>query len=107
MRRLTQLATLTYPPEWRRRYGAELHCLLEDSSRNGVARLRDIFDILKGGLIMRYTGSNVTRMAVTWGVLGLLLGGLVGLRTPDRYAASTMIAARVRGTEGQVANQPP
>jgi len=102
---------LMYPPEWRRRYGAELQCLLEDSSRPGAASgVRDIFDILKGGLMMRYTGTNVMRMALTWGLscglLGFLFAGLSAVRTPDRYEASATIAGRGRGAEGQITSQP-
>ena len=103
MRRLTGLAIAAYPREWRSRYGVELQCLLEDSSRHGAARLRDVFDILKGGLIVRYTGTNVVRMAATWGLscglLGLLIFGAVALAMPDRYQAETMLVGRVRGPQ--------
>jgi hypothetical protein len=95
MSRLTEWAMLMYPPEWRRRYGVELQGLLEDSGRHDASRQRDIFDILKGGLIVRYTGTNLRQMAVTWGLtcgfFGLLLSGWVALRTPDHYEANAKL----------------
>ena len=97
MRRLTTLATLLYPPEWRRRYGVELQCLLEDSSGPGASGLRDVWDILKGGLVMRYTGTNIVRMAVTWGLtcglLGLLISGGVALSMPELIIVSSRSSA--------------
>jgi hypothetical protein len=100
---------LMYPPEWRRRYGVELQCLLEDSGRHGASRLRDVFDILKGGLIMRYTGTNVVRMAMTWGItcalVGALVAGLVAFSMPDRYRGETTLVGLVRGPQdGSVYN---
>ena len=97
MRLLTEWAMFMYPREWRRRYGVELQCLLEDS---GASRGRDVFDILKGGLIMRYTGTNAIRMAATWGITcalaGLLVAGGVALAMPDRYRADALVVGRVR-----------
>jgi hypothetical protein len=88
----------------------ELQCLLEDSSRHGAARLRDVFDILRGGLIVRYTGSNVVRMAATWGLtcglLGLLIFGAVALAMPDRYQAETTLVGRVREPQDGSGYQP-
>jgi hypothetical protein len=100
MKLLTEWALLMYPREWRRRYGVELQCLLEDS---GASRGRDVFDILRGGLIMRYTGTNVIRMAMTWGItcalVGLLVAGGVALAMPDRYRADTLVVGRVRAAQ--------
>jgi hypothetical protein len=107
MRKLTHFAMLMYPPEWRQRYGVELQCLLEDS---GSPRLQDILDILKGGLIMRYTGNNVFRMAITWGiscaVVGALAAGVAALLIPDRYVAETTLVGRWRGPQDGAGNRP-
>ncbi len=110
MRRLTTLATLLYPSEWRRRYGVELQCLLEDSSGQGASGLRDVWDILKGGLLMRYTGTNIVRMAMTWGLtcglLGLLISGVVAFSMPDRYRGESTLVGRVRGPQNSSAFHP-
>jgi hypothetical protein len=52
---------------------------------------QDVFDILRGGLLMRITRSEVVLVTVVAGVFGAALGGIVGWRLPPQFKSSGVI----------------
>lgn len=93
MKTILQWSMLAYPRAWRARYGDELACLLQDAQSGW----RDVFNVIAGGIRVRYTGPNLVQTAFTWGLtfglLGLLFSGFLALRTPDVYRAESLMVA--------------
>jgi len=97
MRRLIRMATWLYPAEWRRRYGVEFQCLLDDAS----PRWRDLFDVLGGGLQMRLTGASTISLMIVWALIGAAPALVFSLRLPDLYRADALITATAAGSNAQ------
>ena len=87
MTKLIRLAALLYPAEWRRRYGAEFLCLLDDA-RPGW---RDLCDVIKGGVAMRIMRSSALAVILTFAMIGVALGGAAAWRWPDQYRADARV----------------
>lgn len=87
MRKLAQIVYWLYPRAWRERYGVEFNSLLDDLTLSW----HDVFDILRGGLIMRITRSEIALVTLGAGVFGAVLGGIVGWRLPPQFKSSGVI----------------
>lgn len=87
MRRLIRMAAWLYPAEWRRRYGVEFQCLLDDTS----PRWRDLFDVLIGGLQMRFMAASKVQIVAVCALIGAVPALVLSVRLPDRYMADAEI----------------
>ena len=89
MRRLMHLAAWLYPRRWRARYGAELHSLIDDLSPGWA----DVVDLMRGGMGMRISTSNVGVMAVAVGLVGAGAAGGAAFVAPPQFESRGTIAA--------------
>ena len=87
MKKLAQLAYRLYPRPWRDRYGVEFKAMLEDLTLSWL----DVFDIFRGGLMMRITRSEGVLVTLAAGVFGAALGGIAGWKHPPRFESSGLI----------------
>ena len=90
MRRLLCWATRLYPPGWRERYGAEFEALLEDTPLQRA----DVWDVLRGALIMRMTKVNFVAIAAAFAVAGALIAGIATLVRFTGYTSTGTIAVQ-------------
>ena len=95
MRPFIGIATFLYPAEWRRRYGVEFQCLLEDAN----PKWRDVVDVLKGGLQMRLTGATRVQLMVIWALIGAVPALILSLRLPDLYRGESLMMVYDAGTK--------
>ncbi|MEO8594371.1 MAG: hypothetical protein ABI759_13725 [Candidatus Solibacter sp.] len=87
MKRLIRLAARLYPPAWRARYGDEFEAVIEDS--RGSAR--EFVDVLFGALKMQLTRGGYLQFAAVAAVGGFAVAGVIALRTPARYVATSVL----------------
>ncbi len=87
MRKMVHFAVRLYPARWRARYGPEFHAVLEDMN----AGFGDLFDIVKGALLMQFNRSSVLLTAAACGLLGIFVAAVVCHVTPRRYASTAII----------------
>jgi hypothetical protein len=83
------MAAWLYPADWRRRYGVEFQCLLDDTS----PRWRDLLDVLLGGLQMRFMAASKVQIVAVCALIGAAPALVVSVRLPDRYMADAEIVA--------------
>jgi uncharacterized protein involved in exopolysaccharide biosynthesis len=82
-----------YPPAWRERYGAEFEALLEDTA----LRRSDVWDVLRGALIMRMTRVNVITIAAAFAVAGAIIAGVGTLARFRGYESSGTVTVQASG----------
>src|SRR5258708_4679717 len=87
MRRLIGLAAYLYPAEWRRRYGAEFQCLLDDAPPTW----RDLLDVVRAGLKLRLAGVSYVRSAIAWALIAFFFSAFVRGRMAEQYVATTVL----------------
>jgi hypothetical protein len=87
MRRLIRLAAWLYPAAWRARYGAEFAALLEDVKPGG----RDVWDVLRGALIMQMTRWNFGRITAGCALAGVIVAGAVAYMKPAEYVSTAVL----------------
>jgi hypothetical protein len=87
MRRLLRLAAWLYPAAWRTRYGAEFQALLEDVKPGG----RDVWDVLRGGLMMHMTAWNFGRITAGCALAGVMVAGALAYFTPSEYVSTAVL----------------
>ena len=97
MRRLLRAAVYLYPAWWRRRYAREFEALLDDMD----AGWRELFNVVKGALAMRVT--SLGAIPVVCALAGALVGGVMAVRTPERFASTALI--RVNAPDGAFAEE--
>jgi hypothetical protein len=89
MKRLIWLATRLYPSAWRERYGLEFEALLEDANSGGG----DLWDVLRGALLMRITRINFVTITAAFALAGVLAAGVWSLLSPVRFVSTTVMRA--------------
>ena len=87
MRRLIRMAAWLYPAPWRERYGAEFQALLEDVRPAG----RDVWDVLRGALIMQMTAWSLRKVMAMCGFAGLLVAGAIAYAMPANYVSTAVM----------------
>jgi hypothetical protein len=87
------LAARLYPRRWRKRYGAELHALIDDVSPGWL----QLCDVMRGGMLMRIRTTNPAALAVALGVVGAGLAGIGALAAPARFESRGRITATAAG----------
>ena len=88
MRRWIRAAARLYPPQWRRRYGAEFEALLEDAP----ADLREFFNVLGGALTMRMTTmKGVLELAGAMALAGAVAAVAIAVASPRIYVATATL----------------
>jgi len=91
MKRLVRWAGRLYPSEWRERYGAEFEALLEDANSGSG----DLWDVLKGALLMRITRINFVSITAAFALAGVLCAGVWTLVSPARFVSTTVMRAAI------------
>ena len=90
MKRLLRLALQLYPSWWRQRYAIEFEAMLEDV-RPGW---RAVFDVMNGAITMQIR--SLGPIPVLCSLAGVIIGGVVAMRTPALYASSALIRLDAR-----------
>ena len=85
MKRIAKLLAKIYPAAWRERYGDEFQGLIEDKA----LRMRDLFDVLRGGLKMQLTSRWFFRVALPCALVGVVVALLIFFSTPRLYSSGT------------------
>ena len=102
MRRLMQALIRLYPASWRSRYATEFSALLEDITPTA----RTLLDIVGGAIAMQLRTPSPLKLVVTTGLVGLAVGSLVWLATPNFYRSSaTFVVQPEQATDALVAQE--
>ena len=101
MRRLLRWASRLYPSAWRQRYGAEFEALLEDVGPKGS----DLWDVLKGALVMQTTRLNLLSIMAACTLAGGLVAGVASLSQFSGYTSRGILRAQASGPLGASALQ--
>jgi hypothetical protein len=96
IRMLLRTAAGLYPAPWRERYGAEFEALLEEVRPAG----RDVWDILRGALIMQMTAWNFGKVTVGCGLAGLIVAGALAYTMPEYYVSMAVMRIAPLTAEG-------
>ena len=92
MRNLLHFVARLYPQAWRERYGDEFAALVEDLR----PQWKDLFDILRGGIIMQLARLNpVTVVAASVLLSGIAIASL-WYATPAKWRSEAVVAVRSR-----------
>ncbi|HKN62078.1 MAG TPA: hypothetical protein VJW93_12935 [Candidatus Acidoferrales bacterium] len=87
MKRILELLARLYPPNWRRRYGAEFDALLEDAAPSA----RDILDLLWGAFKMQITTWSFGRITVAGSLAGVLVATAISFAVPLHYLSQSFV----------------
>jgi uncharacterized protein involved in exopolysaccharide biosynthesis len=87
MKRWVRVACYFYPAAWRRRYGREFDAVLDEVDTGW----KDVFDTLKGALTMQFTSWNLKSIALTFTVIGAVIGASAALRLPRQYQSMSVM----------------
>jgi len=87
MKRILELLARLYPPNWRRRYGAEFDALLEDAAPSA----RDILDLLWGAFKMQITTWSFGRITVAGSLAGVLVAAAISFAVPLHYLSQSFV----------------
>src|SRR5690349_6733120 len=87
MKRLIAWGLWFYPRQWRRRYGCEFLALIEDSR----PRAADLWDVIKGAMLMQLISGSLPRIVAGFTAAGLLAAGTWTLLQPHRYISTSTI----------------
>jgi len=85
MKHVLRFTIRLYPAWWRRRYGAELEALLEDSGS------RDVWDLFRTAMEMQMSKWSFGRIVTVCGIAGVLLAGAVAFSMPYRYRSTATL----------------
>lgn len=97
MRRLIRLVARLYPAAWRTRYAAEFEALLE-ALRPGSG---DVWDVLRGAVIMQMTSWNFGKILAIGGLAGVMVASAVAYMKPSEYVSTAVMRiAPAKLTEG-------
>jgi uncharacterized protein involved in exopolysaccharide biosynthesis len=87
MKRTMRFLVWLYPASWRKRYGAELEALLEDTTPSA----RDASDVLWGALKMQMTTWRFGRITLACSVAGMLVAAAIFFALPAHYVSQTVL----------------
>jgi len=90
MRRLLRFAARLYPHRWRQRYGAEFEALLDDLNPGW----RDILDVVRGGMMVRFKESARAGSVFTFAFIGAAAMICVAFWLPAQYTSTGLIQPR-------------
>lgn len=96
MKRLLRWASHLYPSAWRERYGAEFEALLEDAGPKGS----DLWDVLKGALMMQTTRLSLISIMGACTLAGGLIAGVASLSQFSGYTSRGILRAQASGPSG-------
>jgi hypothetical protein len=85
MKHVVRFLIRLYPAWWRRRYGAELEALLEDSGS------RDVWNLFRAAMEMQMKTWSFARIVTVCGIAGVLLAGAVAFSMPYRYRSTATL----------------
>jgi hypothetical protein len=92
-----------YPASWRRRYGDEFSALLDDVV---APTLRDVIDVVQGGVMMRIQMAGPAMRAAACGAIGLAAAAGAARMTSRRVESTALLVyqrpdAASNGTSGR------
>lgn len=98
---LARVVARMYPNSWRKRYGAELEALLEDSQLGW----KDLADLAGGGLTMHFKTWSTAAVMAAAVTSGAILGiGLSFALPANDYRSTSVVKVEAGGATKEVAN---
>jgi LPS O-antigen subunit length determinant protein (WzzB/FepE family) len=87
MKTLLRWGVRLYPARWRARYSEEMLALVEDIR----PRPRDLWDLLRGAIIMQVTSMNFPNIVAAFALAGVVAAGVWAWTKPDQYVSVAVV----------------